>query len=541
MKKICVFLLLLILPMSVFARFEEVIDDASIYFKKKEGIVVSSKGNEVIIDLGKKDFLYKGELFKISRESKKVIHPITGKVLGIKSISIATIRVDQVYDDFSICIVNDSSGVIKSKDNVISSRGTEISVQFINFSNRHQLLLKEEFSASPILTVKDNSSIKLKAVREDKGGITVTLSNKEDEISSKYYSDIKMTSIKQEAVDIVRSEILDYDFLSIAVGDPFGDDSLIVAAASERKLFIYRFTGKKFEQLQEIEGDFDRITNIEFLDLNKNGKDELFVSHVSGRGGNNSAQSLIYESEKGRFTIIQNNIRLLLRSIMDEGDKSIICQRITKDGRFIGLISYFQYSNSIYAKGDSILGSAGKTLYGFGYGDVDGDGKKEILWINNDFKLVVSDDEGVIYEGRSFLGHTSNYFLMGEFQGTTLIGGELEELTSSDDYLGSKSEYQQYIKGRIYISKEPKTIFVAENNPISNILENTYSYSSASIRSIIWKDGLRDRWKFEGIEPEILDYESFEDNGNDYIIIVNQKKGGLFGSNKSQFSYIELK
>ncbi|MFB3897136.1 MAG: CsgG/HfaB family protein [bacterium] len=76
--------------------------------------VASVDGNEVIINIGKKDGVKIGDMFEIKSMGKQIIDPGTGKVLGYKKSSAGTIKITSVEDTFSTGMLID--GAAKEKD-----------------------------------------------------------------------------------------------------------------------------------------------------------------------------------------------------------------------------------------------------------------------------------------------------------------------------------------------------------------------------------------------------------------------------------------
>lgn len=533
MKKILILLTLLLLPAIVFARFEPITNDLEGYFSNKSGIIVS--GNEtIIVDLGKKDLIFPGEEFDVLRGGEQILHPITGKVLGTKSKHIGRLVITEVNDDFSFAKAIEVKSVFQPKDLV--KKDSQMTVQFDSkgFSERHLLLLREEVARIHNLKLSSSSSILLNIERHAEGGISVGLQVGETKVFEKYYSDINDKAAKQEAVDMVLGKVFPEDYHSLAVGDPYGDGSLIVALAAGRQLDLYRFTGESFEKLASVDGEFTEIINIEFQDMNKNGKDELLVSHLEGKS---TVSSKIFEYNK-KMELVKDDVRLLFRTLMVNGKKKVICQNISKSGRFLGGVYFFGFKNGAYGKRNMIPYSAGKTLYGFGYGDVNNDGKKESLWIDYGHDLVVYTNDREVNKAKGSFGHTSHYILMGKYKNDDDL---LEDEKNRDDYIGEAVEYKQYIRGRIFVTADPVRVYVANNIPIVSTLKNTYSYKGASVESLAWKNGLTSSWKNELIDPEIMDYEPFEQNGNHYMIVLRQQSAGFFSGKDSQLMYVELK
>ena len=61
------------------------------------------------------------------------------------------------------------------------------------------------------------------------------------------------------------------------------------------------------------------------------------------------------------------------------------------------------------------------------------------------------------------------------------------------------------------------------------------------VESYEYKNTLRNNWKFDAIEPEIMDFEPYSEQLNNFMIILRQLKTGFFSGNNSELIYVELK
>lgn len=91
-------------------------------FPMVEGLVVKVQGKELVIDLGKNRNLKKEMKLIIYREGEKIVHPVTGKVMGSDCQILGEAMLDQVFDDFSKgkILVADELSEVKEKDRVIT-------------------------------------------------------------------------------------------------------------------------------------------------------------------------------------------------------------------------------------------------------------------------------------------------------------------------------------------------------------------------------------------------------------------------------------
>ncbi len=69
-------------------------------FAPISAVVVSQKGSTIILDKGRQDGVHGGDLFTIYKRGEKIVHPVTGKVLGYLKKPIAWVEVFKVDESF---------------------------------------------------------------------------------------------------------------------------------------------------------------------------------------------------------------------------------------------------------------------------------------------------------------------------------------------------------------------------------------------------------------------------------------------------------
>ena len=95
-----------------------VIDEVARDFKPISGYVIMEAGSEYLIDLDASKGVSAGDLFSVMRPGKKVIHPVTGKVLGSLEEVKAILKVTRLQPGFSHTRVLGKGDGIKRGDQV---------------------------------------------------------------------------------------------------------------------------------------------------------------------------------------------------------------------------------------------------------------------------------------------------------------------------------------------------------------------------------------------------------------------------------------
>ena len=84
------------------------------------GFVVFVDTSRVVIDLNSKDGIKPGAQVSVRRDKIAIVHPVTGELLGELDEEVATGRVTEVKDKFSVVEISGvSNGQVKVKDRVV--------------------------------------------------------------------------------------------------------------------------------------------------------------------------------------------------------------------------------------------------------------------------------------------------------------------------------------------------------------------------------------------------------------------------------------
>lgn len=536
MKKL-VLILVLLIPIAAFARFEKLVTDVNDVFGKISGVVVSADGSSVYTDLGRDKGVYDGMVLKVYRNSEQIVHPLTGQVLGFKKIYIGDLTITDVQDKLSVGTLTTQQRQPQAGDQVVLNPPVEVSLNVDGMPARLSGLLKEELGGANNIIIKGKARLSLVFTQKKEGGIdyTVTDNTAHKALVSRFYADTDQEAGNtNEAVkDIVTSKPLDKTYKSMAVGHVKKDGKMYIVLATKDSVDFYTFDGKTFDPAGTMGAKINgEIENVETADINGNGTDEIFVTAVLDTY---NVRSYAYEYDGKQFKMVADNLPYVLRTIYDKGKKRIVSQRLAQDGTYLGGVQELTWTNGDYARGETLSPSRDISIYGFGASDIDGDGKKDVFDINDGYNIDVYVDNAKKYTSPEQFGQTPYYFT---------ITNETEQKFKTTDE-GSdpfvKEKLKKYIKGRIFVNSDGN-LYVVQNNEKYKMLERTKIYGSSSFAIFTW-DGrrLRQKWISEVFQPTIADYFMYEEYGRTYMFLLRNFSEGMFSSDKSELIYIETK
>ncbi|KAA0258331.1 VCBS repeat-containing protein [Deferribacter autotrophicus] len=530
-------ILFLLVPLVSFARFEKLVGEIDNLLAPVKGYVVAVEGDTVYTDLTKEDGVTRGRVLNVYREGKKIVHPITGEVLGVKRSYLGKVKIIEVFDKYSIASVFDKKEDFRKGDVVISETPVKVKVNYENFNRRLELLMKQDLADATNFIVSDSGNYLINFVQDEKGGIEYMIFFDGKLIAKKYYADVNLSYLSKGkpslmTADILRSKPIDKELRTISVGHIFNDDYEYIVTADEDTVYIYKFTGDDFEYVTRIDGDFDEILNVETIDLNGNGIDEIFISNL--QNGRN-IKSAIYEFDDNKPKLLKRSIPYIFRTIMVNGHKKLVCQRISRDGEYLGKIHYYEYKAD-YVRGDAIDGTNGIGIFGFGYGDIDNDGKKEILYLNKQFRLIIIKDGKKIFKSHNYFGKTPYYFMLENEKKV-----KKEYINRNEDDPFEILHYKKFLKGRVYVYDGGK-IYILKNEQVSDVLPNLLKFKGSVFEGLIWqRKMIRKIWESDTFKPTIVDYYGEERFGKNYVVLLRNFGSGLFKGTKSEFIYLEVK
>jgi hypothetical protein len=539
MKRIFLLLLILI-PSLAFARFEKLTDDIDQMFERFSGYVVSVEDSDMITDLGRDKGVYDGLDMKIYRQSEPIIHPITKQVLGNKKIYIGDIQISEVFDGYSNAKITKQVRAVKPGDILTMNPPIEVAVKIEKLPVRLELLLKEELSNARNIMIKDSAPLTLTFTQQEEGGIGYTVSDSKSGalVYSRYFSDqdINLTGGTALATkDILRSKAIDKTYKSIAVGHVKQDGNIYIAAADKEGVDFYVFTGKEFQPAGDLGVKFDNIQNVELADMDEDGVDEIFVTELKY---NTNISSAIYEYNGSRFAELETNMPYIFRTTHVKGVKSVLAQKISTTGNYIGMVHKLVVSNGVYERGPAVSSSRDVNIYGFGYSDLDNDGTNEVFHIGEDYRLNVYNGSSLKYTSLEEFGQTPYFFILKN----EVVDDEVERKSGKgEDDPFTFENHKKYIKGRVFVNSDGN-IYLVQNEKKYKMLLQAHGYEGSRFAIYRW-DGRRisNLWYSDIMEPVISDYYMYEEFGRTYLFLLRNFSESMMSGDRSQFIYIETK
>lgn len=332
---------------------------------------------------------------------------------------------------------------------------------------------------------------------------------------------------------------IDMNLGGIASGDVDGDGRNEICVISNRRLTIYRLQEGQLNKLASLDtGNASTLLSVEIIDLNGNGRAEMFVSSFHEFSQN--LNSFVAELDSDQITRTADRLRWFFRAIPanNKGGSQLVGQQMGSDRVFSrdGIFE-FNWDGNKYQAGKQVGLPAALPLYGFTFGDLYRRGAKQTVTINNDQQLsILSVDGSLIWQSRD-----RDY------------GGSTTSINIDPARLGRPAtshsdRYRVYLKQDILSADWNKDshneIIVARNkNSISKSLSQSRKYESGSIDVISWRDNkpfvLWTTGRLKGFFRDYLYDDITNDGVPELVTIYNRKQDGLKLFSKPE-SYVRI-
>jgi hypothetical protein len=575
-------------------------------FPKVRGLIVSVEPQgKVVVDLTAKDGIYAGLEMEVFRQGEPFKHPVSGEVMGRMDKTVASLRVVDVQDRFSVGQLLEQDGSVKAGDGVrvtgarillglakVESppaaemtarnitRELELALQktgrfevFDNRIMRSTLIkagLKEDISLTDPAALRVlREGLRLSAlalpslggggrvldvqVRSVRTAQPLTVVSVEGvtavaETPSEPAARPEPPAAKQAARAPAPSPtapawigpddpkrlntgflvapsaampgsglILGPDFdgtmRAVAVGDLFGDGQPAVAVASSERIQIFAVEkGRKFRHVWTGERSGNNILGLDAIDVNGNGRAELFVTNYYGRRLN----SYVLEWQGNEMVPVWREVNLYFRSFAPQGKPALYVQTMSGDKPFAGPVSRLEWRDGKYRVGDSLKLPQEVFLYGMTVGDIFSRGGQQVARIDEANRLVIYEGGQRRYRSSHRWGGTETYMDFEPLNYSASVAARMDQ----------EKRQRIYFEGRLQVAdvdgdgKNELVLF--ENVPAPGYLfEDLRVYEKGKLSSLRWNGQFVEvLWESQELEGYIADFILTSLNGDGALDIV---------------------
>lgn len=299
-----------------------------------------------------------------------------------------------------------------------------------------------------------------------------------------------------------KSQNLSFGLRAMAVGDVDGDGQLEVVMAEANKVHIYRRDQNRLVQVGEASTPARYVIHyISVADVNKNGRAEIYVSAADTHG----PRSLALEWDGKQFAQIFKDQPWYIRAVKLPGRGEVLAGQAAGMNDFMapGIYQLTTDGHGGLTKGTALDLPNTVNLFDFTYADVNGDGKDELVMIDQEDHLVVMSQGGKrLWTSDDNYGGTIRYL-----GGTdTAKPGALDESLE----VGDK---RYYVPGRIAVRDingdgKPDLIVIKNLSTASRLLSKIRYFPSSEVHALTWNGiGMTELWHTNKIDGYIADLQ----------------------------------
>ncbi|MCP3922578.1 MAG: VCBS repeat-containing protein [Desulfobacterales bacterium] len=323
-----------------------------------------------------------------------------------------------------------------------------------------------------------------------------------------------------------KSSELDFVTTSITKVDFNGDGKNEIIISTSQDIYIYSKKGNKLKKILEFDPDTSfKVYGVDAIDLNKNGKDEIFVTTIDI--DNNRLNSFVMEWNGEKFVKILKEQNYHYRSVKINGETILLTKKAWgKRGAYENESKYEKNIFKVVWDGKKykyeIYNRDGLNLYSFVKGDVTNEKKVTTLFFTNDDNIkAVGDNNKELWMSPEPLGGTYKYFKV---------------LSKYDPEVKDK----EYLSQRLFIddvdNDGKKELITVHNENLTSLLPNSRKFTATSIKVFIWgATGFDVKYQSSKHSGYISDFfvGDIDNDGKKEIVYAVVSKKGIFSSKKT--------
>jgi hypothetical protein len=432
------------------------------YFNPEEGTVSDVTDRTVTVKFRDGTAVRKGMRFSVFRQDRPFYHPVTNELIGYVEDFIGRIETagEKTEEGLYPCAI--VKGDVKTGDKVriteskiklafFQERNTDwdLSEAFYNSlkgSNRFEILDAYASSYDPDELSKLARGLNAEAVllfstavKDDRRLMNVKMYWAED---AKQFADIEeaagegpvaVLSPEEKFISASLTEKEPWGSYRLpegelfAMGDVDGNGTAELVVSDGNNISIYNFR-EELQEIWSIKGaSGEKHLSIDVLDLNNNGKAEIFVTSLSGNtemktdegriggtlSGTSAIRSFVLEFDPaGGYSKIKEDIPYFFRV----SGRTLLMQKFGGSGVFNGPVYEGEWKDGDYRTGRQINLPPDVNIYGFTFVDWHNNGLNQIMTFDDNGYLVLYDSGGnTVWKSSRTYGKFSLSFEAGSY------------------------------------------------------------------------------------------------------------------------------
>lgn len=513
------------------------------YFPPVSGEVKKSADGIVSITISSEKDLKNGTRLSVYREGSPFYHPVTKELIGKTENFTGTVEVTQSGPDNKSYTCRTVKGDIKA-DDIVRVSSSKIKLAFFQ-DKKSAWGLSELFFNS----LKDSGRFEILEAYADKYGpeylsglarglgAEAFLFFSTPSKSGNKFLNVKLfwagdahlfAEIEKDAGSAAAGSVADEKFINInlagtepwgsddvaggeliAIGDVDGNGEKEMVVSDGTNLRIYDIKEKPLEKWFINGGAHERHLSIDILDLNNNGRAEIFVTSFIPDNGIMSSFVLEYDPSEG-YKKIWDKASYFFRVT----GKSLLIQKFTSFGIFSGPVFEGVWKDGNYQTDRPLELPKGVNIYGFAFADWEKDGRRQIISFDDKGHLNLYMNGQSIWKSRNTYGELPISF-------DRKAASSFDSSSKSDNNSSGDKGSEWHVRGRLLTvntSRGQEVIAVKKIPLLSNV--PGLGTNRAEIYSLWWDGANMDEsFIMRGISGPVTDYLI---EGNEIFILARK-------------------
>ncbi|MBC8288619.1 MAG: VCBS repeat-containing protein [Nitrospinae bacterium] len=492
------------------ASLDRMVSQIESLFPPLEGYVIAVEGSGLTLDLKQGMPVEPGDRLKLIRYGRELFHPVTKKKIGRKETDLGEVEVLEVRKNFSraramdpTVLPKEGDGVrspfqklsflvappqIKSKKKVNADRlrynletrlnkhprfevpsfdlglwmvdeklDIKSALQSGNLEKLHGKVKADFILIPSIRNVKGEIALNYKLVSALDGSLKkqadIMSENLPTPDAPREREQGTQTSFinKKKAFKFAGKQDFSYEIVDFDIGDLNGDGKNEIVLIDRYRVMVFKSEKGYLTRIAQVKTSktSNHFLSVDVADINGNGRDEIFVTNQVG----SKLESFALETKsKGKgFHYVWKDVNLHFRIIRPmEKQPVLMSQSPGYQDPFSGPIKEVVFKNGKYQQGPKLntpdIYGTHFNLYGLTQQDLNGNGVKETIVLDNNYHLRVYSSEGrLIVKSSDYFGHDPR----------------LIEIGIQEDTGGVRQGTSVRFKGRLEFVKIGKDRFLA--------------------------------------------------------------------------------
>ncbi len=392
-------LLLLLISISLSEELEKIKE-----FFERKGIVVEVLNGKVIIDLGR-GRVFEGEEFSVFSEGRKIVHPVTGEVLGYIEEEKGRIKITDVRERFSVGEILEDKGIEKGLK-------VKLIAKDVCFEGSEENFFR---ISSIIKNLKEGNNCTY-VIKEFGGGFGITFTGKavafiEKEREGKEIVFKEGEEEKELKFSLETQFILSFPDLPISadICNFFGDNREFITVLFPDVLKIYEFINDELIEFATMYLPAGRPISVQCAKL-EGEKDLILLNMISTKDANSHILRVIGD------TIVTEvkNIPYIM-AVLDKGDvKNSFVGQLFEEGEFKEVKRLTFEGSSVSEAGDFSVPSGFRIDSAIKVKDV-------LIFVDEEGYLRVFKNNKLLLSEKDFSGSYTIAEIEEDYEGTTKI------------------------------------------------------------------------------------------------------------------------